>query len=238
MLTSDGTTLSCIDQPIVPTPPTCGAGQVLTGMGGSLLCVNTLSVPTCTAGQVLTGNGTSLSCTTPVSFPTCTAGQFLSFNGTTLSCGGVTPPVSRFLGNTTTTTTGRITRAGTPVGIEAATGLCSDQFGAGAKMCTIENLVQSVGSAGGLVSGTATARAWVINFTTFDTSTASSPNSGYSLNCASYTYATGDHPWGGTSAEWKQEPRGTGDYAFTFRWGAGVANGTNCSTILPIACCR
>jgi hypothetical protein len=236
VLTSDGTTLSCVDQPVVPTPPACGASQVLTSMGGALACVNTLAVPTCTSGQVLTGNGTSLSCVTPVSFPTCTSGQFLSFNGTALSCGGVPPARPTYLGNTTTTSNGRITRTGTPVGIESANGLCSDQYGAGAHMCTIDEMVGAYGT-GGITATTTTARAWVLNFTTVDTTSFATSNYGYSLNCASYTYGTGDHPWGGTSGEWSINSA-TGLRSFQFRWGVSSGNGTPCNVTLPTACCR
>lgn len=242
VLTSDGTTLSCVAQPIVPTLPPCAGNEVLTTVNGALTCVSQTmfpTIPTCTSGQVLTSTATGVfSCVSPVTLPTCTSGQFLTANGTALSCASVsTASLARYLGNTATNTNGLITRSGTPSGLPAANALCVDQYGAGARMCSSEDMFQAVAS-GSLVTGTATARAWVFSTTTYDYNSAgTAAQQGLTNNCASYTYPTGDHPWYGTTAQWMASPVNSALFVLSLRHGP-FPNGNSCSTQNPIACCR
>lgn len=165
--------------------------------------------------------------------PSCTPGQVLSSDGTQLTCVTATPSRALYVGNTTAVTNGRIQAAGTPTGLRSAAKLCSYQFGAGAHMCTMQELYDSVLS-GALNENNTMAAAWIY-FPSWNEPTAGAAlaGNGQADNCAGYTYPTADLKWQGMTASWDTIAATS---AKSLIWKGGSQ--ASCNMSLPIACCK
>jgi hypothetical protein len=236
--TGNGTAFSCVT-PV--TVPTCTGGQVLTGNGTAFSCISPITIPTCGSSDVVTANGTAFTCKAPLTLPTCTAGQMVFSNGTALSCVTAPSGTKVYKGNTAGMTNGDINSGGLR-GLTAAAALCAASYGAGARMCTVNEMFDSVSN--GTIANTATvARAWVYSAAGRNDRISSSQRetgSSQADNCASFTYGTGDTLQYGTSVEFQTNPAGV--KTLKYFAGPAVASSSqpsvNCSTQLPIACCN
>jgi hypothetical protein len=236
--------------------PKCDADQFLSYSAGGLTCTaisgGTVSVPECnSAGQLLTftssGEFAKFSCTdkgqTALSSTDITTVnnlyQKLVMLGTTLTTIEKTPRASAavYVGNTQVTTPGRIDAGGTDIGIAGAVKLCTNQYGAGAHMCTIYDIYTSITS-GTIVSGTDIPKAWVYQASWNNPAGAAGatkePTAGLNENCAGYTYKTGDQSWVGTAFSYAKVTYNN-NYAPKFYSGSADAA---CSAVLPVACCK
>ena len=137
-----------------------------------------------------------------------------------------------FVGTTTTTYKGAINDAAGNIGLSAAANNCAAQFGAGAKMCTIYDIVSSVAD-GTITPAKTIATSWVYAANWKDPigTPNSEPKAGLSDNCAGYTYPTGDKKWAGTAFTWAQ-------VTFTGRFAPKFVSDSKCSDLKPIACCK
>ena len=125
-----------------------------------------------------------------------------------------------FIGVTPTTTNGKFVHKTAPTGLPAAAALCSDAYGPGAHMCTVQEIYAS--SQGSILAASKTVpKSWIMP----------SATAGLADNCGSYTSSTGERQWTGTAFQWDVLP--TGFRGPRFLGGADAA----CSTMLPIACC-
>jgi hypothetical protein len=144
---------------------------------------------------------------------------------------------NRYLGHTTATTNGMIQAPGADVGIASAAAICAGQFGAGAHMCTRDEVYESV-AAGSTAfrAGVTVAAGWIYAPSwqePLGAVSVSTPGTGTGDNCASYTYPTADTRQTGTTMEWK--PWGAGRPAAILINGGSLAP---CFQTVPIHCCR
>jgi len=116
-------------------------------------------------------------------------------------------------------------------GIGAASKKCEAEFGAGAHMCTVFELFDSV-STNVIKQATAIPASWVY-MEGWNTPVAnpSNPGEGLNENCASYNYDTADQKWQGMQFTWATTALNNVDKALHFK---NVA----CNATLPISCCK
>lgn len=230
-----GGALVCVTPPQPAPIPTCAAGQLLVAVDGGFACE--AATATAIAAQnmqlaTLQSSVTSLQSTLTTLQSTLTA---LTTRVSTLEGRPSGLSVGVYVGNTTTTTRGSIASRNGTIGVLGAAEICAAQFGAGARMCTVDELYRSVTS--GAIAGSATvARAWVFNVdstsnsgTPFREPTASLQNS-----CAGYTHPTANEGISGTAFEFS-------DWSFNSRRVLKFFVGNPeaaCDRMLPIACCR
>jgi hypothetical protein len=147
---------------------------------------------------------------------------------------------AKYCGLTAPTANGAIVGNGI-TGIAGAAYLCQQVqgCGAGAHMCTVYEMVESVDS-GTITAAQTIARSWVFMASwqhKDGTAAQIDPTAGLNDNCGGYTYPTADKHWYGTAVEWKAAA--TGQKALHFWSGPGGApTGVPCSSSLPIACCN
>lgn len=230
--------------------PACADSEylVFNKSAGGFVCQKlsggTASVPNC-AGKLLTVGGSgelrSLACTdkgsATVSQATLTKITALEDSlktvGTKVTTIETSPvsAASYYAGATKFVTNGMITDANGNVGVTGAANKCVEEFGAGAHMCTVYELYQSV-AAGKLTPQMTVATGWVY-MASWSTPTASptEPFNSLNDNCAGYTYKTADQKWTGTAFKWEPVAY-NGKFAPKFN--AGVA----CGTSMPIICCK
>jgi hypothetical protein len=135
---------------------------------------------------------------------------------------------------TATTTNGKIT-SGAALGVAAAATLCQqvEACGAGARMCSVYDMYQSVAT-GAVTAAQNIPKAWVYMASwQFSGAGGADQYAGLSDNCGSFTYPTGDRKWYGTAVTWANDTAGDK----TLQFFAGP-NGAACSSVLPIACCK
>lgn len=138
--------------------------------------------------------------------------------------------VGEFVGLTAATSRGRISAAGADVGLASAGALCAGQFGAGARMCTTQDIFQS--AVAGKLGSAPIEQAWVFA-PSWGQPVAGSERAigGFESNCGSLTYPTADLGWRGLSFAFRPDP------AAALK-GVQLRAGTACSSQLRIACCR
>lgn len=230
------------------TLPECTDGQLLgaSADGKTLVCVNApiakLDIPApCDATTgALNSDGKALGCVTKASgnLDSMFTSQIdmytkqvsdLSNTVTVLQNGGGAAPT--YLGTTKNTFKGAIADGNGNIGLVAAANNCVTDFGAGAKMCTIYDIYNSV-IRGKITPQMTVAKSWVFaaNWKS-PVAGATEPLNGLSDNCAGYTYPTGDQKWTGTAFVWEQ-------VAFTGRFAPKFVSNTACSSALAVACCR
>ncbi len=121
-------------------------------------------------------------------------------------------------------------------GVAGAANLCAQVAGcgAGAHMCTVYEMYESV-AAGHITAAMNIGQSWVHMSSWQHNGIAgqATPNNGLSDNCGGWTYPTGDLKWYGTTVEWKAAQ--TGPKALHFASGPGVVG---CAQRFPIACCN
>jgi hypothetical protein len=234
------------------TLPVCATGQFLVYKGGALICQNLTGAPNCNASDQLLTNppnnelGT-LSCT-PKGMLSVSA-DFLTeltndeMNATQLGLivtaiqgQGSGGSGATYVGSTTASTVGQITHGGSDVGLIAANDQCSDQFGAGAHMCTPYEMYATVytGKSNLLAM---MPQSWLYmptwNEPAAPSCTPTDTGQGQADNCAGYTYPTAHKCYTGTTVTWAPNIA-TGKYALHFIGGAASA----CHLSFPIACCK
>lgn len=233
---------------MVSTLPKCGQTEYLQYAGGSLVCAQVgggaVSLPDCT-GKLLTylqnGEITSYNCTDKgqvslSSTDITTINQLdtiITQIGTTLNNIKMNPRASAavYVGSSTATTKGRITQAGLSVGAESAAKICSDQYGMGARMCTVYDMFVSQAT-GKITAATVVPPSWV-HQASWNEPVAGPSNAGEGVsdNCASFIYDTADQKWQGMTVTWGTTALNGNDKALKF------AN-TACSVPQAIACCK
>ena len=140
---------------------------------------------------------------------------------------------AKYCGQYTTPVNGAITGNNGVTGVAGAANLCQTvpACGAGARMCTVYDMYNSV--VFGSIPATLSA-SWVLMLSWQHNSTSQNPAAnGLADNCSGFTYPTGDKFWYGTTVEWKSAL--TGQKALHFASGPNVVK---CSDTKPIACCN
>lgn len=129
---------------------------------------------------------------------------------------------------------GAITGGNGITGIAGAANLCAgvQGCGAGAHMCTVYELYESV-AAGTVTAAMNISQSWV-HMSSWQWNGGNAANTGLNDNCGDWTYPTGDRAWYGTTVEWKAAI--TGPKALHFA-GASSTAGISCASRFPIACC-
>lgn len=214
-------TLSCASAPTAKlSPPACQDGvQALTYENDTLKCVNKGSG---TTDVTLKGRIDKLT--------TDTADLTTKIND--LKVGGGAKSV--YVGNSNNAVNGAISSNGL-TGLAAAADICGTKFGAGAHMCTVFEIYDSVAS--GKINSTTTyaSKAWVYMVgwnSPAGANTGTDPKAGLNDNCGGYTYPTGDRQWYGTAFTFDKVA--TMQFAPRFYGGSEAA----CSASFPIACCK
>ncbi|MFO0560664.1 MAG: hypothetical protein U0269_21795 [Polyangiales bacterium] len=258
VLTAEDGGASCV-RPI--NVPMCTAGQVLGVSGGALVCVTPpqpTPIPMCGPGQLLIASDGGFACESATSasiasqnmqLVTLQASIMTLQSAVTALQGTVTtlttrvtalegaPAVvglGRYAGNTPASMNANI-QDGARRGLTAAASLCTAAFGAGAHMCTRDEIYRSVSD--GVIPGTANiARAWVYSTdaTQANSTPISEPMASLHNNCAAYTYGTGDSRDTGTVFEFS--PWAFNGQRVPKFW-VGAADAA-CNRSYPIACCR
>jgi hypothetical protein len=228
-------------------------GSVLsTDSAGQLICkdlpAGAVSLPNCKVdSEALTSDGKTVFCTnrnnetseSRMALENISKSETLVTDyGTRIMALGTGPGAKAlYVGNTTATTPGRIDAGGTDIGIAGAVKLCTNQYGAGARMCTVYDIYQSI-VAGKIISGTDIAKSWVYMEAWKNpagaTGATKEPTAGLNENCAGYTYKTGDQSWVGTAFVYAKVTYNN-NYAPKFYSGSADAA---CSSVLPVACCK
>jgi hypothetical protein len=169
--------------------------------------------------------------TGPVNVPTCPGSQVLTGAGGALTCVS-RPALGIYVGNSTVSTNGAISHAGQPTGLLSAAAYCADTYGAGAHMCTGQEIYNSV-LAGVFAVGTAVPKGWMYFPSSVEpdgpVQAGNNPQQGQADNCAGYTYPTSHRLWAGIAFEWNANAGGA--------W-SPFYDVTGCFTALPIACCQ
>ena len=133
-------------------------------------------------------------------------------------------------------------KPGVDNGLPAAAGRCADEFGAGAHMCTTQEIAASVVSAKVLVSGKPQPKSWVYAPSWQNTTggTNKFPLEGVGDNCAGYTYPTADQGYTGVAFEWGPSVAlgQANTYIAIWHGGANAKCSINAPTGIPIACCK
>ena len=243
---------------LVSNLPACTDTQYLVyDKAGSLACRELVGaapdVPDCAkSGQLLTHTGDSgtggYGCVAPgtesldaqdITLINQTLTRLLAANVAIADLEGTasTPPRSvQFCGlyAVAANPNGAITGNGV-TGAAGAANLCSSlpACGAGARMCTVYDMYNSV-AMGAITTSTVLQQAWV-HMAAWQHNSAMQvpPSSGLGDNCAGWTYSLDDKFWYGTTVEWKDAPSGA--RALHFASGPGVVA---CSRRFPIACCK
>jgi hypothetical protein len=214
---TQGGTLVCKPVPTSPTLPVCASDQALSSAGGAFVC-----------GQQVSG-GPDLS-----EYMTRAANVVsgvASAEMTVAQLRATVGPPAVFVGNTVTTTIGKISAAGNDTGLNSANALCSSTF-MSSHLCTAYEMYRSIVQ-GVLTSAKPVPPAFIYfptgsgNFS----ATVDSANMGLEDNCGSYTYPTSDRGWRGAAAEWGMLPSGAVGLMLH-----GSAEAT-CHSIFPLACC-
>ena len=207
-------------------PPDCSAGQnlVLNAYDGKLECM-----PKATGGS----NTTLTSVINKVVSDTATIEQTIN----SFKAGG---SAAKYCGqySAAQNPNGAISSNGV-TGVSAAANLCSQVqgCGAGAHMCTVYEMYESVAS-GTITSAMTISQSWV-HMQAWQHNGGDTANNGLNDNCGGWTYPTADKAWYGTTVEWKAAS--TGPKALHFASGTGAqtapARSPRCSERFPIACC-
>jgi len=137
-----------------------------------------------------------------------------------------------FKGLSTTKANGNIT-SNAFRGIAAASDICGAQFGRGAYMCSVYDMYMNV-ARGKIAQADTVAKSWVYMQSWKDLPGATTPRSGLSDNCASYTSSAANGYWG-TAFEWTALSNAS--KGLKFESGNVSPNTALCSDMLPIACC-
>ena len=224
----------------------CAAGQVLsTDSSGQFVCRDlpkgAVSLPVCDKDTgAVTSDGKALSCTdrnvadSNVASATTRLNtirdKIADLSNRTTVVQGKGGGAAVFIGTTTNTYKGAIGDANGNIGVAAAANNCVAQFGAGAHMCSVYEIYNSVAS-GKLTVQTTVAESWVYMAAWRQVSGATDPSDGLNENCAGFTYPTGDKKWYGTTFQW-------GQVTFTGRFAPKFVGDVACSDLKPIACCK
>ena len=231
--------------------PVCAENQYLTYASGGLACREVvgamLNVPDCNkTGQLLTytkgseigvytcvDKGTESLDSADITLINSTYTKLQSFKTTINNLmPGSKASVAKYCGSYTTPVNGAITGTNGVTGVAGAASLCQTvpACGAGARMCTVYDMYNSV--VFGAIPATL-AQSWVHMISWQHNSASQNPTAnGLADNCSGFTYPTGDKLWYGTTVEWKTAM--TGQKALHFASGPNVVK---CSDTFPIACC-
>lgn len=223
--------------------PTCGSGEAVAyDDGGQPVCrrlaeLTSLALPACADGEALTIEGTSVRCTPSVGVSDVPAlvRQLQQIEQAVAQANAertddLPKRGALFVGVSPQKTHGAMYmngRTGTAGGAE----LCAVAYGSGAYMCTAYTLHLSASL--GLFTAAALPRAWVF-FPAWNTATTINgrANTGRDDTCRDYTYPLSTSGYRGAVAEWGALP--TGPSGLLLPGG----NDANCTSTLPVACCR
>jgi hypothetical protein len=236
--------------------PICKAGEALsTDSSGAIICKSlpddVTILPTCDATtEALTSTTAGVSCTqrntgsedpsiakrvTDVETKINDLGTRIDKLGTPGTGGG---GFKSFKGLSAKTYTGHVKLRGEgDVGVQdngllAASKICEKDHGAGARICTIGDLVNSAINGKLIRTAPMAETAWIYNHTFRNPLNARV--AGLSDNCAGLTYETADAAWQGTAFQWRLADTpvaGKGDFAPNFYL-------VGCNTSRKIACCQ
>lgn len=228
-----------------PPIPTCGPGELLVASDGGFACESATSTSIASQNaQIMALQASVMALQTSL---TAAQTALTTVQGTvTTMQTNITSLTSRvaalesaprpgvYVGNTSTTVRGDITD-GITRGLPAAASRCRAEFGAGAHMCTVEEIHRSVSN--GTIAATASiARAWVYSAdgTRNNGTPTREPTASLHNNCAGYTYPTADTFDTGTAFEFSPWAHNGVRVAKFFVGGTDAA----CNRTFPIACCR
>jgi hypothetical protein len=236
--------------------PGCQVGEALsTDSSGNIICKrlpdNVIALPICDpTTEALTSTHYGVSCTqrnggaedasiakrvTDVETKINDLGTRIDRLGTPGSGGG---GFKSFKGLSAKTFTGHIKlRSEGDVGVSdngllAASRVCEQDHGAGARICTVGDLVNSAINGKLVRTALMTETAWIYNHTFRNPLNARV--AGLSDNCAAYSYETADAAWQGTAFQWRLADTpvaGKGDVSPNFYL-------VGCNTSRKIACCK
>jgi hypothetical protein len=232
------------------TFPDCTEGQLIgTDNSGKLSCLNAPSgkvdfPSSCGTNQAFNSDGSTVTCvdkavgggTNPLNTKIDTlikTTDDLTTKATAIKNGSGKVPT--FAGVTDVTTNGNMAAvAGVDNGLAGGTKLCTDKYGAGAHMCSMNEIYMS--AVQGVINSTKNivSKAWIwAPSWTSPLGTGFNGTLGYGDNCGTYTYPTGDKQWSGIAVS-------TGANEQTTRWGIRFHGGADarCSATLPVACCK
>ncbi len=250
---------SKIDPLIANSLPICAENQFLTYASGGLACREVvgamLNVPDCNkTGQLLTytkgseigvytcvDKGTESLDAADITLINTTYTRLQSFKTTINNLmPGSRASVAKYCGQYTTPVTGAITGNNAKTGVEGAANLCQTvpACGAGARMCTVYDMYNSVvfnAIPATLSRSWVNMESWQHNEPGF---TKQQPGNGLSDNCAGFTYGTGDFHWYGTTVEWKASPTAQGKALWFASGPSSGGSPSACGTPFPIACCK
>lgn len=138
-----------------------------------------------------------------------------------------------FVGTTTRTSSGFISRAGVEPGLLSANALCADEF-PGTHLCSGYQMSAALAS-GKITQQTKLPRAWVFH-PAWKAPLPGAQNAAEGLadNCASYTYGQDDRGWSGTAVDFAATAYPARGKTIKFLGGPAAP----CSTVLPLACCK
>lgn len=225
---------------------TCNAGQVLsTDASGQFVCkdlpAGAVSLPACdpnTGG--VTADGKALSCTdrnVTDSNVTDVTNRLNTIRNTITDLTNRTTVVQNkggtaavFVGTSKATTNGMITDANGNIGVAAAANVCVAEFGAGARLCSVYDIYNSIVS-GKITPQQTVLESWVYLEAWTQVTGATELANGLNENCAGFTYKTADQKWTGTVFKW--EP-----VAYNGKYAPKFTSGLACGSIRPIACCK
>jgi hypothetical protein len=249
LVACDATATGGGDQ-LAQVPDCIGMGQtgtvLSTDSSGQLVCKKlpdgTVTIPVCNASEALTSNGSSLTCVNKDTGDTATQSAIDKLNriemllqdyGTTynmLNTG--TGARAVYVGVSQATPDGRVSDGAGGIGAGAASKVCEQQYGMGARVCTVYDMYYSVASAK-IVAATNVPRSWVYmqSWKNPAGGVPADATQGLNDNCADFIYNTGDKRWQGTAVTWATTALNNVDKALHF-------TNTACSTTLPLACCK
>jgi hypothetical protein len=235
------------------TIPTCGAGQALsTNKSGQIICkdlpTGSFALEKCDATtQAVTDNGKGIFCTArnngtqddPNVVKRIDEAQS-KINELEKTIGTLTPGTAAahlYLGNSTATTKGNFLKAGDDNSLVSAAKMCEATFpGKKARMCTVEDIYQSVVK-GKITSAMTIPKAWVYMTQLHNpVAGATDPNYAFGSNCASYNYPTADQKWTGVAFSTAKIAYNN-QWAVRFHNGLDATTGAPCNATLPVACC-
>lgn len=238
-------------------PTDCQDGDIIgVNAEGMLACVappqGTLLLKPCLSDQVLTGETGTLKCVnkgngsadaTIVARIMNAQAQLnqLTFTIDNFQNSGGRP--TKYLGNTSTPTTGRIT-SGNKVGLPAAAERCKAQYTASptAHMCTVYEMYEAVAT-NQITEAMTISKAWVF-MVGWNNAVNAAPapstqegEAGMNDNCANYHYPTAANRWTGTAVAWEPIVYFGAANEKALKFYSGPTQGT-CAMYIPIACCE
>lgn len=201
-------------------------------------------LPGCGQEEALTVDGQGVHCVPRANVPLIPLGEQLAeLNAWTArlarDLSALAPPFPKFgvyVGTPTVffgDTRGRIVHASGDVGVAAAAKACVDSYGPGSHFCSVYEFHRSV-SLGVINDTTSFPRSWIYfpAWNAIPTINAQDKERGLGDTCDGFIAGDSRYGYRGTTVEWKV--LSTGLRGLSFKGG----NDSNCTTLLPIVCCR